>query len=238
MKIYFKKVLKKIIKIKIFSSFFISFLLIPINAIAEKNIAYIDDVKYVPLRSGYSVKNRILDPAIKSGTEVEVLRHDKKSGFSKVVITDGTVGWLETQHLTYQPISKDLLIKLEKDYLIQKNEFNNLNTKFENLKNNKNKADLLLASFEEKNKTLVEEISEIKKISSNALNLEKNHRQLIEKNEMLKIKIAELQSDNARLADNSDKEWFLRGALAVLIGVVLAITLPKIRPKSRAKEWL
>ena len=92
--------------------------------------------------------------------------------------------------------------------------------------------------MEEKNKILNEEISEIKKIASNAINLDLSNRKLIEKNETLKIEIAELQSDNARLADNSDKEWFLRGALAVLIGVILAVTLPKLKPKSRAKEWL
>ena len=54
---------------------------------------------------------------------------------------------------------------------------------------------------------------------------------------MLKIEIAELQANNARLADKSDKEWFLRGAFAVFIGVILAIALPRLKIKSRAKEW-
>ena len=54
---------------------------------------------------------------------------------------------------------------------------------------------------------------------------------------MLKIEIAELQADNARLTDKSDKEWFLRGAFAVFIGAILAIVLPRLKIKSRAKEW-
>ena len=235
---YFLKKFKIKIKNKIaFSAAFLSYLM-PLDVISDDKTAYIDDVKYVPLRSGYSVKNRILNPAIKSGTEVTVLRQDEKSGFSKVVVADGSIGWLQTQHLTYKPISKDLLNKLEIDYFNLTDEFKKLSIKIENLKDSKNKADSLSISLEQKNKILNEKIAEIKKISSNAINLDKNNRALIEKNEMQKIQIAELQSDNARLADNSDKEWFLRGSLAVLIGVALAVILPKIRPKSRAKEWL
>ena len=225
-------------KSKIFLLFIILFLSIPFNIAAEEATAYIDDIKYVPLRSGYSIKNRILAPAIKSGTEIKILKHDKKSGFTKVVIPDGTIGWLQTQHLTTTPISKQKLEKLEIDYLNLSNQFNELNSIIENLKNDKEKAELISISLEEKNKILNEEISEIKKIASNAINLDLSNRKLIEKNETLKIEIAELQSDNARLADNSDKEWFLRGALAVLIGVILTVTLPKLKPKSRAKEWL
>ena len=92
--------------------FIILFLSIPFNIATEESTAYIDDIKYVPLRSGYSIQNRIITPAIKSGTEVKILKHDKKSGFTKVVIPDGTIGWLQTQHLTTNPISKEKLKSL------------------------------------------------------------------------------------------------------------------------------
>ena len=80
-------------------------------------------------------------------------------------------------------------------------------------------------------------MSQVKKLSANAINLDNNNRKLLQNNEMLKIEIAELQADNTRLSDKSDKEWFLRGAFAVFIGAILAITLPRLKIKSRAKEW-
>ena len=94
-----------------------------------------------------------------------------------------------------------------------------------------------LKQLKKNNQSLESELSQIKKLSANAINLDNNNRKLLQNNEMLKIEIAELQADNARLADKSDKEWFLRGAFAVFIGAILAIALPRLKIKSRAKEW-
>ena len=80
-------------------------------------------------------------------------------------------------------------------------------------------------------------LASIKKISSNAINLDINNRELLQKNELLKVEIAELQTENARLADKSNRDWFIRGALAVAIGALLAVILPKFKPKSRNSEW-
>ncbi|NNL57147.1 MAG: TIGR04211 family SH3 domain-containing protein, partial [Pseudomonadales bacterium] len=77
----------------------------------------------------------------------------------------------------------------------------------------------------------------IKKISSNAISLDINNRELLQKNEMLKVQIAELQAENARLSDKSNKDWFIRGALAVAIGALLAVILPRFKPKPKNSEW-
>ena len=60
---------------------------------------------------------------------------------------------------------------MEIDYLNLSNQFNELNSIIENLKDDKEKAGLISISLEE-NKILNEEISEIKKIASNAINLD------------------------------------------------------------------
>ena len=83
--------------------------------------------------------------------------------------------------LTTTPISKEKLEKLEIDYLNLSNQFNELNSIIENLKDDNEKAELISISLEEKNKILNEEISEIKKIASNAINLDLSNRKLIEK---------------------------------------------------------
>ena len=67
-----------------------------------------------------------------------------------------------------------------------------------------------LKQLKKNNQALESELSQIKKLSANAINLDNNNRKLLQNNEMLKIEIAELQADNARLADKSDKEWFAR----------------------------
>lgn len=204
---------------------------------AAEETRYISDVFYVPLHSGNSTKHRIIHRGLKTGTRLTLLETDNEAGFSKVTTNKGTEGWIQNQFLAATPIARIRLVDAQ-DKLQQLNkkllslEKNNSDTQQSNGEIQK-QATLL----SRKNQQLNKELDSIKKISANAINLDANNRELLKKNEMLKIDIAELQANNSRLSDKSDQEWFFRGALAVLMGVFLAIVLPKLKPKARSKEW-
>jgi len=204
---------------------------------AAEETRYVSDVFHVPMRSGKTTGHRIIHNGIKTGTRLTLLETDDEAGFSRVVTQRGTEGWIKNQYLSATPIAKTRLAEAQRK-LQQLNEKlaslqkNNSDTQQSNSKIQK-QATLL----SRQNQQLTEELGSIKKISANAINLDTNNRELLQKNEMLKIEIAELQANNSRLSDKSDQEWFFRGALAVLIGVFLAIVLPKLKPKARSKEW-
>ena len=63
------------------------------------------------------------------------------------------IGWIQTQHLTTTPISKEKLEKLEMDYLNLSNQFNGLNSIIENLKDDKEKAELIQFHWKKKIKS-------------------------------------------------------------------------------------
>ena len=204
---------------------------------AAEETRYISDVFYVPLHSGNSTKHRIIHRGLKTGTRLTLLETDNEAGFSRVTTSKGTEGWIQNQFLSATPIARIRLAEAQ-------NKLQQLNTKFTGLEKNNSETQQSnserqkqVALLSRQNQQLNKELASIKKISANAINLDTNNRELLKKNEMLKIDIAELQANNSRLSDKSDKEWFFRGALAVLIGVFLAILLPKLKPKARSKEW-
>lgn len=204
---------------------------------AAEDTRYISDVFYVPLHSGNSTKHRIIHRGLKTGTRLTLLETDNEAGFSRVTTSKGTEGWIQNQFLSATPIARIRLAEAQ-------NKLQQLNTKFTGLEKNNSETQQSnserqkqVALLSRQNQQLNKELASIKKISANAINLDTNNRELLKKNEMLKIEIAELQANNSRLSDKSDQEWFFRGALAVLIGVFLAILLPKLKPKTRSKEW-
>ena len=206
-------------------------------AVNAATTSYVSDVFYVPLHSGNSSKHRIVHRGLRSGTELTVLDVDEKAGFSKVKTASGTTGWIQNQYLSAQPIAR-LQLREERARLQQMSErLEQAQSQQSGFSKDNTELRQQVQNLSRQNQSLTSELASIKKISANAITLDRNHRELLEKNEMLKIDIAELQADNARLADKSDKEWFIRGSFAVILGALLAIILPKLRPKPRSSEW-
>ena len=82
-----------------------------------------------------------------------------------------------------------------------------------------------------------EKEEELKRISANAIKLDSDNRRLLESNQMLSSEVDVLKTDNARLRENKENEFFLNGAFAVLIGVMIALIAPRLMPKRRS-EWV
>ncbi len=209
-----------------------------LNSHAEEKTVYISDVFYVPLHSGKSTKHRIIHRGLKSGYQLTLLKVDEKAGFSHVRTAKGTEGWIQNQFLSSTPIARILLNKSQQRQRQLEAKLTSLQTSNTTISKTSNDTQQQLKRITRKNQTLTSELASIKKISANAIVLDSNNRDLLQKNEMLKIEIAELQADNARLGDKSDKAWFVRGIMAVFMGALLSVLLPRLKPKPRSREWV
>tara|TARA_S200000501_G_scaffold340085_1_gene348331 strand:- start:18641 stop:19294 length:654 start_codon:yes stop_codon:yes gene_type:complete len=212
-------------------------MLTPVKIQAEQKTVYINDINYVPMRSGKSNKYRIIHKGLISGTPLTLIESDPETNYSRVSTSTGMEGWIETQYLSETIIAKTQLRDIIATNKSLRRELQTRTANETQLTKMVSQSQQTLKQLKDNNKALESELSQIKKLSANAINLDNNNRKLLQNNEMLKIEIAELQAHNARLADKSDKEWFLRGAFAVFIGAILAIALPRLKIKSRAKEW-
>ena len=83
------------------------------------------------------------------------------------------------------------------------------------------------------------ELVEVRRVSANALSLDTNNRRLAQETEVLKSRIEVLQADNQRLQSSAESDAFFNGALAVLLGVIITLLVPRLRPRRKSSSsWV
>ncbi len=80
---------------------------------------------------------------------------------------------------------------------------------------------------------VAQELHQLKQVSGKAVQLDIDNHRLVEEAENLRSDVEMLQAENQRLLDKLDSEDFMNGALAVLLGVIIALVAPRLVPKRR-----
>lgn len=203
-----------------------------------QGVRYISDNQYVPMRSGAGSQFRIVHRGLPSGTKLTLLEEDNENGYSRVKTPGGTEGWILNQYLVNQPIARDRLAAAEAAQQQLQKQVKDLKRELQETQATLKEVRGQLAGREKKLASTGSELTEIKRISSNAINLDKSNRKLVQDTEVLKSKIEVLQADNRRLLDSESNEAFLNGALAVALGVLITLIVPRIWPKRRpSSSW-
>jgi SH3 domain protein len=208
-------------------------------SLASASIAetrYISDKIYVPLRVGDGSKYRIIHRGLPSGEQLELISSNEDSGYSQVRTSKGVEGWLPSHYLTSSPAARSQLEASKKRIEELTTASKELRAQLENTTQNSQETNSVVEELKLENKSLAEELEEIKRISANSIKLDDDNRRLLESNQMLSSEVDVLKTDNARLRENKENEFFLNGAFAVLIGVMVALIVPRMMPKRRS-DW-
>ena len=217
---------------------YLSFLiLLSFSGICSAEVMYIDDTLLVPLRSGESLQFRIVHKGVKSGTKVELLNHNPQSGYSHVRTPEGTEGYLPTRYLVKNEIAKDRLVKVSAQLKKAQTTTSELQTKLKEVQTNYNALSGNHEALTQLNNSTSTELDKIKKISANALTLDKRNRELRETNQQLNNEVELLTIDNQRLKDNSQTSNMIIGAALVLLGAILALVIPWLKPTKKSESW-
>lgn len=205
------------------------------SVMAQSSDVYVSENLRLEVRAGTNNSYRIVN-YLRSGTKVELIE-EADNGYSKIRTQSGKEGYVQSKYLQSNPHARILLANEKATTQKLKEALQQAESKFSELNQQNAELNAQLKTLLQKNQQLTNDFTNLKKISSNAVSLDSSNRELVKKNEMLKIEIAGLQSDNNRLSDKSDKEWFIRGAFAVVLGALLAIILPKFKPRPKNSEW-
>lgn len=81
------------------------------------------------------------------------------------------------------------------------------------------------------------ELSNVEKLSNNAVALQEQNEELIKRNRMLQSEIDVLTASRDQLQGDNRQRWFMFGGLAVFLGALLAVLLPRLKPRRRYSEW-
>jgi len=87
-------------------------------------------------------------------------------------------------------------------------------------------------------KKTAEELGSLKIISSSAVESHQRLQTLAQKMQLLQTENDVLKSENESLRRSESTTFFFYGAFAVLLGVILAVLLPKLKPSKRNSGWL
>ena len=217
-----------------------SFIVILLSTIschlAAEQIRYIDDTLYVPLRSGQSSQFRVVHKGLVSGTAVTLLETSEDGKYSLVRTRGGTEGWTQTRFLNEQPASRDLLKIANQSIDKLKQQNRDLQTRLTETRQQRQQINQQLSKTSKDFSKTQQELDTVKNISAQSLQLNEDNQRLLKENQMLKKQVNVLSTDNQRLNDNKENEAFLNGALAVAIGAILALLVPRLLPKKRS-DW-
>lgn len=196
---------------------------------------YVTDQFEIMLRTGPSIQNKIV-VVLTSGAELEVLNAEAGNGYSQIRTSKGEVGYALTRFLVTTPSARNRVSYLE-----------------EQLKQLRSKpAELvaLLATSQEDNQVLIDqntglsellniaeaELTEIKKVSADAVNLSLQNQRLEGEVQQLLLQLDDTRIQNEDLKDQSDRMQNMMGAGLVLLGLFLGWIL-SISGRRNRNSW-
>lgn len=198
---------------------------------------YVTDSFEAPMRTGQTNAYRIIAYP-KSGSAFEELEVNKETGYTKVKSSSGKEGWILTRYLVNTPVAKHRLAQVQKQLANLQEKNKELLSSQSSAQKDASELSRENQSLQSANSKLEKELNYVKEVSGNAISINQRNQQLIEENQQLKNKIDLLASDNDRLKDDANNQFFMLGAGAILLGLVLGLVLPSLKPKRKDTGWV
>lgn len=206
-----------------------------LSTFATAEVAYVSDVVLVPVRSGAGNQFRIVHAGLRSGTQLEV--HETEGDWARITADNGLEGWMPTQYLSKEPPARSQLVQASQRLSAIQQQNAALTAQVRELEQQNKNLQAQVRQLENTSTEATEELAEVKALSSDALNLNRRHRELLEEHQMLQTNLDTLRAENDRLKnDNTISKW-LYGAGLVVLGIFLSIIIPALKPKKRFSDW-
>jgi SH3 domain protein len=196
---------------------------------------YVIDRLLINVRSGAGDNYRIIN-RIPSGTALTVFSASEDGNWSEVETRGGTRGWVLNQYLQTEPPAALRVADMETQLQEVRAERDQLR---DNLSASVSQASEAGGEIEELANELArtkEELAEIKAVSGAALELDARNRKLNTALEEERAQRELLYLENVRLQERIDNSQLLDGALAVLLGVIIAVLAPRLWPRRRRND--
>ena len=203
------------------------------NAVAETR--YVSDTLEITMRSGKGTSFGITR-MLRSGTPVEVLNVDKKSGYTQVRTNSGKEGWVLSRFLMKGQAARERLATAEKKLAELELENRKLTTAMAALKEEKVALETNLAALEGESRGVSQELAEIRRTASSALAIDSENKDMKGRMVSLERQLQTVQQENEALKDRTARDWFMVGAAVVLLGIIIGLIIPKIRFRKKS-SW-
>ncbi|NNG13987.1 MAG: TIGR04211 family SH3 domain-containing protein [Gammaproteobacteria bacterium] len=214
----------------------ISLIILLASAPAFADTRYVIDELTITVRSGPSNQHQIVR-VIRSGTRLDVIEEVEKDGKQYVHVRFGEKeGWVLSQYLTPTPIARDRLKAAQNKTEKYREENARLKKQLAELQQTRSEVEEQRDQFKQSAQNMDKQLDKLKRVSARPLEIEKNNEQLrgelAKRNNEVKL----LSQENAGLKSRDQREWFIAGAVVVLISILFGILLTRIRWQRRS-NW-
>jgi len=214
----------------------IAFALLTSLSINAQETRYISDTLLVAVRAAPENEATIVHRGLSSGTAVLSYAMSDDGKWVEIETRNGLRGWLRAQYLQTEPPASlligDMRIELEK----MRAERDRLAAQLNESSSEANLADDAIDQLTAELESVSSELVEIKRVSSAAIEFDLMNQQLVAELESERSGADLLRLENVRLRDRIANNQILDGALAVLLGVILAVVTPRLWPSRKQND--
>ena len=199
---------------------------------------YVSDRVLVPVRSGAGPDFRIVNSGLPSGTALMVFGESEDGKWTEIETRAGTRGWMPSQFLQAEPPASLLMNELKLEVKQLRSERDRVVNQLNQRSYAADDADDKILTLRSELEATTNELIEVKRVSAAALNLDALNQQLAAEVASERSDADLLRLENVRLRERIANNQILDGALAVLLGVILAVVTPRLWPsKKRQDGW-
>lgn len=203
-------------------------------AIAETR--YVSDQLRLPMRKGGGTSFKITQ-MLPSGTVLEVLNSNAKTGWAQIKTEKGTTGYVLERYLQDEPVARERIVELEARLAELQQGPDQLATKLGQLQQEHEKLRQQHERVTLESERLMQELAAIRHASANVVRITEERDQLRTENRDLMRQVADLRQQNMDLGSQSDQRWFLIGGGVLGGGIGLGLLLPYLRLRRRTSSW-
>jgi SH3 domain protein len=196
--------------------------------------AWVTDQFEVLIRTGPTTNNAIVR-MLGSGARLEVLERDEESGYSRVRTANGTEGWVLTRYLMGEPAAREQLEQLSSELTNATAEGSSLGSQLRAIKSEYDNATRRIATLESENKTLQQQLDQIRKTAADVLAIDEQNQSLRQDLHNAETRIELLEQETDVLGKQTNRNWFITGALVLLGGIGAGLLLPHMRFQRRSR---
>lgn len=195
---------------------------------------YVSDELVITLRTGQGNQFAIIK-TLTSGTLLTILQ-ETDTGYTQVRTPDGVEGWVRTQYLSDKPPAAEELAKAQDKLSKLQEKLGKVQQELTDLRKQKAQLDNQHSKLLSENKATADELAKLEQVAAHPKQLESENIDLREKFAKMSDEYNLIKQENQVLKDRSKRNWFLAGALVVIIGIIIGLIIPKLRFR-RKDSW-
>ena len=209
---------------------------LPIAIAVQAETQYVTDQYDFNLRAGESTRYKITK-TLPSGTPLEILGVNAKSGYAHVRTEDGETGYILTRYLQEGPAARGQLAAMRSQLQELQQAPDQLAAKLSALQQAQQTLTTRYKVLERNKEQLERQLAEVRHASANAVRINEERQRLQDQVVELMEAVSDLEHRNLELANHRDQRWFLIGAGVVGGGILLGLILPNLRLRRRRSSW-